>query len=310
MKRLLPWLVLFAACSAGATPSTKNDARDWVAHPAFLIQATLAPRIWVVSDIHGGLDRFITLLQGQALIDGSRTWSAREDRLYVLGDLIDKAEGGLATIRFLQDLQAQAAAAGGEVVVTMGNHEAEFLANPMNDKASPFIKDLEAAHLDPQAVADGADVGAWMRQLPIGILDGDWFFSHAGNTLGQTLAAMEADIQADVTAHGFGGHTLAAPNSILEAELWWETADPTATVDACLNGLSVKHLVFGHDPAALGQKRGSVGQLLDGRLFPVDAGMSPAVNDSQGAMLLIERDLTTSVSAAFPSGPPGAIFQE
>jgi hypothetical protein len=266
----------------------------------------------VASDIHGGIDRFIALLQGQSLIDANRSWSAGVDRLYVLGDMIDKAEGGLSTIHFLQGLQPQAAAAGGEVVVTMGNHEAEFLADPMNDKASPFLKDLAGAHLDPVAVAAGADVGAWMRQLPIGIIDGDWFFSHAGNTRGLTLAALEADIRTDVTAHGFGGRSLAAPNSILEAELWWETADPTTTVDACLTGLPAKHLVFGHDPAALGQKRGSVGQLLDGRLFPVDAGMSPAVNDSQGALLLIERGATarTTVSAAFPAGPPGAIFQE
>jgi hypothetical protein len=194
----------------------------------------------------------------------------------------------------------------------MGNHEAEFLANPLNDKAEPFVKDLKNAKLDPEAVAAGADVGIWLRQLPIGIVDGDWFFSHAGNTRGLSVAALEADVQTDVTAHGFGGRSLAAPNSILEAELWWETADPMATVDACLTGLPAKQIVFGHDPAALGQKRGSVGQLMSGRLFPVDAGMSPAVNDSQGALLLIERDATTGtvVSAAFPAGPPGAIFQE
>jgi hypothetical protein len=314
-KRWFAWLPLLAACSSGGPqtpPPPSSDVRDWVAHPVFAIEAKPAARVWVASDIHGGIDRFITLLQGQSLIDANRSWSAGVDHLYVLGDLIDKAEGGLATIRFLQGLQAQAAAAGGEVVVTMGNHEAEFLANPMNDKASPFLKDLEGAQLDPVAVAGGADVGAWMRQLPIGIVDGDWFFSHAGNTRGLTLAALEADIRTDVSARGFGGRSLAAPNSILEAELWWETADPAATVDACLSGLPAKHLVFGHDPAALGQKRGAVGQLLDGRLFPVDAGMSPAVNDSQGALLLIERDAAagTTVSGAFPVGPPGTIFQE
>ncbi|HEX2659351.1 MAG TPA: metallophosphoesterase [Polyangia bacterium] len=311
----LPWLL--AACSSGGGPPTtsqpKGGARDWAAHPVFALEAQPAARVWVASDIHGGIDRFIALLQGQSLIDANRAWSAGVDHLYVLGDLIDKAEGGLSTIRFLQGLQAQAAAAGGEVVVTMGNHEAEFLANPMNDKASPFLKDLADANLDPVAVAAGADVGAWMRALPIGIVDGDWFFSHAGNTRGLSLAALEADIRTDVDDHGFGGRSLAAPNSILEAELWWETADPTATADASLAGLPAKHLVFGHDPAALGQKRGSVGQLLDGRLFPVDAGMSPAVNDSQGALLLLERDGTagtTTVSAAFPAGPPGMIFQE
>jgi hypothetical protein len=301
---------LLAACSPAAQTPAKPHQRDWSLHPAFVVEATPAARVWVLSDIHGAFDRMLTLLQGQGLLDDNRAWRAGTDHLYVLGDMIDKAEGGLTTMRFLRDLQPQAAAAGGQVVVTMGNHEAEFLARPMNDKASPFLKDLSAAHLDPTAVAAGADIGAWMRELPIGISDGDWFFSHAGNTRGLALAALEADVQTDVTANGFGGRSLAAPNSILEAETWWETADPLATVDACLNGLPAKHLVFGHDPAALGQKRGSVGQLMDGRLFPVDTGMSPAVNDSEGGLLLIERGATdTVVSGAFPAGPPGPIFQ-
>jgi len=304
------FLFLLAACSPAAQGTPQKDERDWSLHPAFVVEPVPAPRVWVLSDIHGAYERMLVLLQGQGLLDDNRTWIAGSAHLYVLGDMIDKSEGGLITMRFLRDLQAQAAAAGGQVVVTLGNHEAEFLADPMNDKASPFLNDLAAAHLDPKAVAEGADIGAWMRDLPIGIADGDWFFSHAGNTHGLALAALAAEVQTDVTTHGFGGRSLAAPNSILEAETWWETADPIATVDACLDGLPAKHLVFGHDPAALGQKRGGVGQLMDGRLFPVDAGMSPAVNDSQGALLLIERDAAgTVVSAAFPAGPPGAIFQ-
>jgi len=224
--------------------------------------------------------------------------------------MIDKAPGGLDTMRFLRSLQGSARARGGAVVVTMGNHEAEFLADPFGDKSALFLADLAAAQLDPRAVADGADIGAWMRGLPFGVLDGDWFFSHAGQTAGRSIARLEASFRADVSAHGFAAGSLTSANSLLEATLWWQAADAAAAVDAVLGPLPARHLVVGHDPSALG-KRGSIGQILGGRLFLIDTGMSPGVNDSQGALMLLERSPGgTVVSAAFPTGPPGPFYQE
>jgi hypothetical protein len=307
-RRWLCAALLLAACSA----STEKDSRDrdFTAYPAFVVQATPAARVWAVSDIHGGYDRLIALLQGNGLIDANLAWSAGDAHLYVLGDLIDKSTGGLSTVRFLIALQAQAAAAGGEVIVTMGNHELEFLADPYNDKSAAFLTDLTDAGLDPKAVADGADVGAWMRGLPFGILDGDWFFSHAGNTGGRSLSQLAGDIEVDLHTHHKTGTALLDDDSLLEAQLWWATADPKATIDANLFALPAKHLVFGHDPNVLAT-RGSLGQLYDARLFLIDTGMSPIVNDSQGALLLIERDgASTTASAAFPTGAPGLIYLE
>jgi len=307
-RRWLCAALLLAACSA----STEKDSRDrdFTAHPAFVVEATPAARVWAVSDIHGGYDRLIALLQGNGLIDANLAWSGGDAHLYVLGDLIDKSTGGLTTVRFLIALQAQAAAAGGEVIVTMGNHELEFLADPYNDKSAAFVTDLADAGLAPKAVAEGADVGGWMRGLPFGILDGDWFFSHAGNTGGRSLSQLAADIEVDLHTHHKTGAALLDDDSLLEAQLWWATADPKATIDANLFALPAKHLVFGHDPNVL-TTRGSLGQLYDARLFLIDTGMSPIVNDSQGALLLIERDgASTTASAAFPTGAPGIIYVE
>jgi hypothetical protein len=159
-------------------------------------------------------------------------------------------------------------------------------------------------------VADGADVGAWMRALPFGILDGGWFFSHAGNTGARSLSELADFIELDLHTHHKTGTALLDNDSLLEAELWWMTDNPAATVDANLTALPAKHLVFGHDPAALGT-RGSLGQLLNARLFLIDTGMSPIINDSQGAMLLLERSAgATTASAAFPTGEPGPIYYE
>jgi hypothetical protein len=263
-----------------------------------------------MSDIHGGYDRMVALLQGQGLVDAGNAWAGGTARLYVLGDMIDKHQGGLVTIRYLRDLQASAAAAGGEVVVTAGNHEAEFLANPLNEKAGHFVFDLISEGLDPIKVAGGEDVGAWLRNLPYGIKDGDWFFSHAGYPGVRSLDRLVADIEADVRKNGFAAEELVGPSSLLQATLWWETSDPVATVQPVLDALPARHLVLGHDPGAL-VNHGSLGDLFGGRIFPVDVGMSPAVNYSFGALLLIERRAgETTVSAAFTSGDPVVIYRE
>jgi hypothetical protein len=308
MKRrpLLVSALLLGACSGGGGGGDRN----FTAHPAFAVESGTAPRLWAVSDVHGGYDRLLVLLQVNGLIDADRAWTGGTDHLYVLGDLIDKDTGGLSTIRLLQQLQTGAKAAGGEVVVTMGNHEMEFLADPENDKAAAFRADLGDVGLDPVAVAGGDDVGGWMRALPFGILDGDWFFSHAGNTGGRSLTALAADIEADLHGHIKKSAAILDSDSLLEAEHWWETDNPAGTIDANLAAIPARHLAFGHDPSALGT-HGAIGQLYSGRLFLIDSGMSPIVNFSQGALLLIERGAGgTTVSAAFPNGYPGQIYSE
>jgi hypothetical protein len=290
---------------------SKMIERDFTAHPAIHFQATPADRVWVVSDIHGAYDRLLVLLRAQGLMDDANAWTGGNARLYVLGDMIDKYKGGLSTIRLLRGLQASAAAAGGEVVVTMGNHEAEFFVDPLSEKAGPFVFDLVSEGLDPVKVATGEeDIGAWLRDLPFGIKDGDWFFSHAGHTGARSVEELGAAIEADVRAHKFAAAEATGPNSVLEATLWWETTDPVATVEPMLAALPAKHIVLGHDPGALAN-HGSLGELVGGRIFPVDVGMSPAVNYSLGALLLIERSTTgTIVSAGFAAGEPAVIFQE
>jgi hypothetical protein len=65
--------------------------------------------------------------------------------LVVTGDLIDKWSGSLEVIALLRRLQSDAADQGGRVIITMGNHEAEFLANPLGKKTKEFRSELTAA---------------------------------------------------------------------------------------------------------------------------------------------------------------------
>ena len=54
----------------------------------------------------------------------------------LLKTMIDKGSSSLEVLDFVMALQADAKKGGGTVIVTLGNHEAEFLVDPNNSKAS------------------------------------------------------------------------------------------------------------------------------------------------------------------------------
>jgi hypothetical protein len=217
-------------------------------------------------------------------------WSGGAATLVVVGDLIDKGPEGLEVVDLLRALETSAHDQGGSVVVTLGNHEAEFFADPMNSKAEAddgIDKELATANIDPIAVASGEDPrGAWLRERPFAARIGTWFFAHAGDTHGRTLGDLGAVLETGYDANDFRDPAFAADDSILESREWY--ADP-GVVAAATAALGVDHIAFGHDPNALGP-RGAIASAQAGALFRIDCGMSPDVDDSHGALLHVHRD--------------------
>jgi hypothetical protein len=301
--RSLPLLPLLGGCQADPPPP-----RDWTAHPAVLELDPAGP-VYAVSDVHSGYDRLVALLARHGLLKGAPVtpeaveWTGGGATLIVAGDLFDKGPAGLQVVDLLRALQDGAARAGGRVVVTLGNHEAEFLADPLNDKADTeggVTKELRARGLDPAAVARGADPrGRWLRELPFAARAGRWFFSHAGNTAGRTIAELEGALRAAAGGPGYGDKEILGKDSLLDSEGWYKD---DKTIGARYAGaVGAAHIVFGHDPSALGEK-GEIGEAQGGALFRIDCGMSPGVGYSEGALLRVEsqggREIASSLDAA------------
>lgn len=301
-------------------------ARNWNLHPP-VVQISAASELWVVSDIHGDYAAFKQLLIGAKLIAGAPAtpaavkWTGGTAYLVVVGDLIDKGPDGVDVVRLAAALQTAAAAAGGGVIVTMGNHEAEFLANPSNSKASRtdgFDPELQRAGFTPSATAAGQnDVGAFVRNLPFAASVSGWFFVHAGKTDGRTIAKLSSDLQTGVDASGFGAPVLSAADSMLEARLsatapqWWDaTGDAQALLTQWTSALGVKHLVMGHQPSGVGfadQSTRAADKMIQkygGLLFLVDTGLSVGADGTGGAFLHVRGPGTASESfeEVLPSG--------
>jgi hypothetical protein len=337
MNRRLALTLVSLLLTAGLVSAPLQAApmpvtRDWAQYPA--IVSIAAPKeLYALGDVHGDYDRLMQLLVAGKIVDAlpaspqTPHWAAGKAVLVCTGDMIDKYDHSLEVVTIMKTLQSQANAAGGRLIVTLGNHEAEFLAaNGQDKKASEFSRQLETAGISPEDVASGSDplgIGVWLRNLPAGAKVGDWFFCHAGNTGGLSLADLDKTIQQQITAQGWGAPILADPNSMLEARMhprpWWDwdgsepqlkdvekpkkeakadkatgAAGEESRLLKTVEALGARHLVFGHQPGKMkfldGTERGE-GEMYgkyNGLVFMIDTGMSRGVQSGRGALLLIE----------------------
>lgn len=97
------------AASAAAVPAPEARAGE--------------PRIVVVGEVSGAANAVTGLLQKLELIDEAGHWSGGDAVLVQTGDLVDRGEHVRGALDLFIRLQEEAAAAGGRVVVLMGNHE-------------------------------------------------------------------------------------------------------------------------------------------------------------------------------------------
>jgi hypothetical protein len=282
--------------------------------------------IFVIGDVHGDVDRLRGVLFAAKLIQSRDAnlggWLGGKAVLVVTGDMIDKGTTSLDVIRVLTDLQVGARGNGGRVIITMGNHEAEFLAFPTGDKTSEFVSELKKAGKDVDGISKcGHPLGHFLCNLPIAARVNDWFFSHAGYTNGRSISVIANAIQAGVTNAGYSTPELVGDYSILEARLNndgpgglpWFRGGTKKTDDAGVKtlltnyakALGVNHIVQGHQPEKVEfpdgtkRKRDAIFQRY-GLLFLVDTGMSLGVDgaDSVGGALRITRQGTKQTAFA------------
>lgn len=91
------------------------------------------------------------------------------DRLWLVGDLVNRGPDSLATLRFLKSL-------GASVDTVLGNHDLFLLAaaeNIVSLRPKDTIQDILAAD-------DRSDLMDWLRHQPLHRRDGHFFMVHAG----------------------------------------------------------------------------------------------------------------------------------
>ncbi len=209
----------FLACLVLASPVFGEE--PWI------VQAP--GRVVAVADIHGAYDAFISILEQSGLIDASGAWRGGNDRLVIVGDVLDRGPASLQSLDRVIALQQQARASGGDVNFVLGNHEimnivgdlryvpaSDFAAFASADSAdvraselARFVKQRSESGDPARAQAEfdrlyppgffghraafsstGA-YGSWLLEQPLLLIAGDTAFTHGGISRAHGEAAAE-----------------------------------------------------------------------------------------------------------------------
>ncbi len=148
--------------SAAAAPSAST--------PASLPKADLVPipvpgRLVLVGDLHGDLDVARRALKLAGATDERGKWTGGNQVLVLLGDLLDRGEQERALLDWVSELEVAAPAAGGRLVVLLGNHEAMNVAGDLRYVTSSGLRDFASfAPADgATAFGDAAPASTWGR---------------------------------------------------------------------------------------------------------------------------------------------------
>lgn len=138
-------------------------------------------KVFVMSDPHGRLDCFISLLQGNRIIDEKFRWSYGSNHLMIIGDVFDRGDDVLPIFWLIYKLEQEAIQAGGCVSFLLGNHEPMVLANDLR-YCTPKYKALADKLRIPYAQLFGAnsELGKWLATRNTIQIIGKDLYVHAG----------------------------------------------------------------------------------------------------------------------------------
>jgi len=189
-------------------------------------------RVVAFADVHGAYTELTALLQSVGVIDAQGRWSAGRTHVVSLGDLLDRGADSRKVMDLLMRLQGEAQAAGGQLHVVLGNHEAmnvlgdlryvqpgeyaayaaeedpaerqrhlaEFLAREPGTTAADFERLFPPGYfghrrlLGPQGI-----YGRWILGLPVAIRIDDTAYMHGGPSQvlsGRSLEQLNRDYAA------------------------------------------------------------------------------------------------------------------
>ena len=136
-------------------------------------RANEAVATYVVGDIQGCLASLRALLAAVGF--------GAADRLWCVGDLVNRGADSLGTLRFARDL-------GERFATTLGNHDLHFLAMVHGGHPHRPGDTLQALLEAP----DRDELAAWLRTQPFLLETEDWLVVHAGVPHVWNLAAVRA----------------------------------------------------------------------------------------------------------------------
>ncbi len=116
---------------------------------------------YAIGDVQGGVDELQQLLREIGF--------SRNDRLWFVGDLVNRGPKSLEVLRFVRSLGTQA-------VTILGNHDLHLVAQHEGVERAR----IDDSFTDVLDAPDRAELVDWLRRRPLMHIEGDFAMVHAG----------------------------------------------------------------------------------------------------------------------------------
>ncbi len=154
-------LLALAFCLLAAAGAARADRR---ADPVRSVDLG-ERRLVAVGDIHGAFNGVREILRKVELIDQKDRWVGGDAILVQTGDFLDRGPGVAKVARLLMDLQQQAPADGGKVIVLLGNHEILNVLGELRDVTKYILRNFVDGHSEKRLTVSCNEYARYHRRL-------------------------------------------------------------------------------------------------------------------------------------------------
>ena len=250
-----------------------------------------------LSDFHGQYDLMIELLTNNNIIDAKKNWAFGKGHFVITGDIFDRGDKVTEILWFLYDLEQQAKKAGGEIHLTLANHEVMVLNGDLRYLHAKYLETAKKLN-KPFEQLFGKDtiLGDWLRSKPVLVKVNDMLFTHGGfhpslatekrslvdiNTVFKnSLVKAELDKPREGWANFL--HTTNGPiwyRGYFAADRGRDGGATSTEIDLLLKHFDVKHLIVGHTSQKQIETR------YQGRVIAIDSSIK---RGKYGEILFVE----------------------
>ncbi|KAJ9471271.1 Shewanella-like protein phosphatase 2 [Diplonema papillatum] len=242
-------------------------------------------RTIAIGDLHGDLDAAMRVLKLARVVDDAGSWIGGRTVVVQLGDLTDRGTDSAGCVDLFLRLQAEAAAAGGEVVTILGNHELMNLSGDLRYVNPQEMKSFGGRTAWSQAWAPAGEYGQKLLRFPLVAKKGDTLFVHGG--LPGPLASMGVDRlnkrASEAMQSGSWRDVVLGPSGLpwYRDQVYGAETGDCDDVWGALRAFDdagegpISRIVVGHTI----QRGGQIGVFCQGALIAADIAMSSAISN-------------------------------
>jgi hypothetical protein len=256
-------------------PATRDSVTVFLQLPPRQPIVTGVDSLYILGDTHGEFAAAVRILQATKLIDSNLRWTGGRKHLVFDGDLTDRGPDVIRLLWFVYELERQAAAAGGQVHVVLGNHETMVWMNDLRYVNPKELAIAQAYGVPYNKLLDTREsvLGSWLATKPAVLRIDDVLFAHGGvatdwldytpkalddslaKFIGERLLDAWADstvaVKFDSAAYARREEFFLSANSVFWYRSYVQTDTLGKALDRVLKRFDAKLHVVGHTPTAL-----------------------------------------------------------